>query len=295
MPNLTTPVPARLTGDMSRDIGAIKKWGTALIDELSYILDNLDSGNVIEASSVKAENIDTTSAKISNAQIGNLTADKLRAGTVDTDLVVVKSESGNLSISGNSIRIDDGEFNRFTAEYDKEMDIFRFVLCNSQGEPTVSINSLGNAVFTGKIDSSEIYSSTIVGTDSLSYEAEEGGVFAMMDSQGIKIMRDTEEGRSQKIGMSVGDDGTAYMVFGSGDGTDEHTINGVRYSRGSFLIKKEDGSATLNIVGGNGIIAFMDDGGLWLSGDKVLINGRDILAEIDQLKGGNRNNETAEL
>lgn len=287
MPNLTTPVPARLTGDMSRDIGAIKKWGTALIDELSYILDNLDSGNVIEASSVKAENIDTTSARISNAQIGNLTADKLRAGTVDTDLVVVRSESGNLSISGNSIRIDDGLFNRFVAEYDKENDIFRFELCNSEGMPTVSINSLGNAVFTGKIDSSEIYSSTIVGTDSLSYEAEEGGVFAMMDSQGIKIMRDTEEGRSQKIGMSVGDDGTAYMVLGSGDGTDEHTINGVRYSRGSFLIKREDGSATLNIVGGNGIIAFKDDGELWLSGDKVLVNGRDILAEIDQLKGGN--------
>ena len=59
MPNLTTPIPSRLTGDVQTDVQALKKWGTALIDELTYIFNNLDAGNVSEAASVKAENIDT--------------------------------------------------------------------------------------------------------------------------------------------------------------------------------------------------------------------------------------------
>ncbi len=285
MPNLTTPIPSRLTGDTARDINSIKKWGTALIDELTYIFNNLDAGNVIEAASVKAENIDTTNAKITNAQIGNLTADKLRAGTVDTDLVVVRNEDGNLTINGSSIKISDNNTARFIAEYDKDSDLFRFILCNRDGLPTVSINSMGNAVFSGKIDSSEIYSSTIVGTDSLSYEVVDGGVFAMMDSQGIKIMQDKDGERHQKLGMSVGDDGTAYMVMGEGDGTDEHTINGVRYSHGSFLMKRETGVATIGIVGGSGIVGFSESGDLLLGGSRVLINGRDVLAELDSLKG----------
>ena len=46
MPNLTTPIPPKLTGAAGDDIKAIKKWGTALIDELSYIFNNLDAGNV---------------------------------------------------------------------------------------------------------------------------------------------------------------------------------------------------------------------------------------------------------
>ena len=74
------------------------------------------------------------------------------------------------------------------------------------------------------------------------------------------------------------------MVMGAGNGSEETVINGVRYSNGSFLIKREKGSAALNMVGSKAIAAFMDNGELWLSGEKVLINGRDILAELDALK-----------
>ena len=109
MPNLTTPIPPKLTGAAGDDIKAIKKWGTALIDELSYIFNNLDAGNVSEAASVKAENIDTSNAKIQNAQIGNLTADKLRTGQLNTNLVTVESDFGNLSMSGSSIIISDNK------------------------------------------------------------------------------------------------------------------------------------------------------------------------------------------
>ena len=284
MPNLTTPIPNKITGDASEDLKAIQKWGTALIDELAYIFNNLDAGNVSEAASVKAENIDTNTAKIQNAQIGILTADKLKAGTVDTNLVTVSSESGNLNISGNSIVISDNNVDRFKAEYNPLTGIFSFILCNSEGQPTVYINSLGNAVFSGKIDSSEIYSSTIVGTDSVSYDKKTGGVFAEIDTTGIKVMQDKNNSRQQKIGMSVGDDGTAYMVLGAGDGSGQEIINGVVYSNGSFLIQKNSSFASLGIAGGQAVVSFMNNGELWLRGGRVLINGRDVLSEIDSLK-----------
>lgn len=284
MPNLTTPIPPKLTGAAGDDIKAIKKWGTALIDELSYIFNNLDAGNVSEAASVKAENIDTSNAKIQNAQIGNLTADKLRTGQLNTNLVRVESDFGNLSMSGSSIVISDNKEERFKVEYDPDTGLFSFVINNSEGNPTVYINSFGNAVFSGRVDSSEIFSSTIVGTDSVSYEQKEGGVFAEMDTKGIKILQDKNQSRLQKLGMSVGDDGTAYIVLGSGDGSGEVIINGVKYSNGSFVIQKNSSYSSFGTVGGNTVISFMDDGELWLRGDRVLINGRDILSEIDEIK-----------
>jgi len=290
MPNLTTPIPKKSTGNTQADIDALRKWGTALIDELTYILNNLDAGNVSEAASVKAENIDTNTAKIKNAQIDVLTADKLRAGKVDTDLVTVRSESGNLNVSGNKIVMSDSKTDRFIAEYNPETDIFSFTIYNSQGQPTVYINSLGNAVLSGRIDSSEIYSSTIIGTDSVSYENKTGGVFAEIDTTDIKIMQDKKKARLQKVGMSVGDDGTAYLVLGSGDGTGQEIINGVVYSNGSFLIQKNSAFTSLSIAGGQAVVSLMDNGDLWLRGKKVLINGRDVLAEIDALKSSISNN-----
>lgn len=283
MPNLTTPIPSKLTGNANDDINAIKKWGTALIDELTYIFNNLDIGNVKEAASIKAENIDTKNAKIQNAQIGALTADKLKAGTVDTNLVTVESESGNLSISGNEIVISDSQTERFSAKYDPDTDLFQFALYNSLGEPTVYINSLGNAIFSGKIDASEIYSSTIIGTDSVSYQDNSGGIFAEIDTTGIKIMQDNNFERLQKFGASVGDDGTAYVVLGAGNGSGKVVVNGVVYSNKSLLVQKQDGFASLGIVGTKSLISLMEDGELWLRGDGVLINGRNVLKEIDNL------------
>ena len=130
MPNLTTPIPPKLTGDTGRDIRAVKEWGTALVDELSYLFQNLDAGNVSEAAAVKAENIDTNNAKISNAQIGALTADKLTAGTVDTAKVSVRDNSGKMEISGSKLIIRDrGERTRFLAAYDKDTQKFQFMRC----------------------------------------------------------------------------------------------------------------------------------------------------------------------
>ena len=74
------------------------------------------------------------------------------------------------------------------------------------------------------------------------------------------------------------------MAFGAGDGTGKVTINGVTYSNGSFLIQKNESYTSMGVVGDNGIISFMDGGELWLRGTDVLVNGRNVLDEIDSLK-----------
>ncbi len=285
MPNFTTPIPPKLSGETKADITALKRWGTALIDELTYIFNHLDSGNVIEAASVKAENIATENAKISNAQIGALTADKLVCGTVDTGNVKVADNNGTLSISGSEISISDRYQERFCASYNKSTGKFTFELYNDSGEPTVSINSDGNAVFKGLMESSEIFSSTIIGTDMDSYNGKGGGVFANIDKTGIKVMQDKNGTRYQKLGMAVANDGTAYMIFGSGNGSGKKIINGVEYTNGSFKIEKNESYANMGLVGYKPFITFWEDNGqLWLTGDKVMVNGYDILSEINTIK-----------
>ncbi len=289
MSNLTTPIPPALTGNCEDDLKRIKEWGTALVDELSYLFNNLDAGNVSEAAKVKAENIDTSNAKIGNAQIGALTADKLTAGTVDTEKVTVSDGSGKLEVTGSQIVIRDRNHDRFIAAYDKDRRKFQFLLCNAAGMPTVSISSSGDAVFSGKVESSAIYSSTIIGTDSDSYENVEGGVFAQLDPTGIKMMQDDDGERKQKLGMSVGNDGTAYMVLGAGNGEGRHSINGVVYTNGAFKIEKNDSYANMGLVGYAPFITFWENSDeLWLSGDRVLVNGIDVVEKINSLEAAIR-------
>lgn len=286
MPNFTTPIPPKLTGQTEKDLKSIKEWGTALVDELTYLFNNLDAGNVLEAAMVKAENLSTANAKISNAQIGALTADKLTAGTVDTKKVTVADGDGKLELSGSSLVVRDGSNQtRFIASYNKTTGKFQFQLCDSQGNPTVSIDSGGEAVFTGTVESSAIYSSTIIGTDSESYADTCGGVFAQLDPTGIKMMRDSQGVRQQKLGMSVGNDGTAYMVLGAGNGEGSHNINGVVYTNGTFKIEKNESYANMGLVGYSPFITFWEDSGeLWLSGDKVIINGMDVATRIKKIE-----------
>lgn len=285
MPNVTTPIPSALTKNNAEDIKRLKEWGTALIDELTYLFANLDAGNVREAASVKAENINTANARITNAQIGTLSADKLTAGTVDTNRVKVESEDGTLLVSGSAVTLSDHNQVRCLAGLDSETGEFRFLLCNKLGVPTVSVNSSGDAVFSGQVEGSSIYASTIIGTDSQSYADATGGVFAQTDKAGIKIMQDKNGIRQQKLGMSVANDGTAYMVLGAGNGEGSHTINGVVYTNGSFKIEKNDAGATLGLVGYAPQISLWENGGeLWLSGSRVLINGVDLESKYNALQ-----------
>ena len=285
MPNLTAPIPPKLTGETERDLKRLREWGTALVDELSYLFSNLDAGNVSEAASVKAEHIDTANARISNAQIGALNADKLAAGTIDTGRVTVSSDDGSLELADAKIVVRDPERERFLAAYDRASGKFQFVLYNEKGVPSVYINSAGDAVFTGKAESAAIFASTIVGTDSASYAAGIGGVFVLLDPTGMKIMQDQNGKRRQKLGMSVGDDGTSCLVLGAGNGEGAHSVNGVVYTNGTFKIEKNDQYANMGLVGYAPFVTFWEESGeLWLSGSRVLVNGVDLAAKIQELE-----------
>ncbi len=285
MANLTTPIPPKLNPDAEQDLKKLREWGVALIDELTYLFDNLDASNVSEAASVKAENIDTEKAKIENAQIGFLSADKLKAGTVDTDLVTITDKDGTLEMTNSQISIGDGETQRFLAAYNKNKDKFDFLLYNKYGEPTLYLNSDGNAIFTGTLEGSTLYGSTIIGTDSLSYKNKDGGVFACLDPMGVKILHDQDNSRLQKCGITVGEDGTAYLVLGAGNGRGKVDINGITYTNGSFKVEKNDEYAVMGLNGLTPHIFFWEDSQeLWLSGDRVLINGIDLSEKIDRLE-----------
>ena len=179
----------------------------------------------------------------------------------------------------------DPERERFLAAYDRASGKFQFVLYNEKGVPSVYINSAGDAVFTGKAESAAIFASTIVGTDSASYAAGSGGVFVLLDPTGMKIMQDQNGKRRQKLGMSVGDDGTSCLVLGAGNGEGSHSVNGVVYTNGTFKIEKNDQYANMGLVGYAPFVTFWEESGeLWLSGSRVLVNGVDLAAKIQELE-----------
>ena len=81
MPNLVTGFPRR-TGDTTQDVKEFYDWAVSLVDELKQLLNNLDAGNVLEAASVKADNI---------ADLDNFIAEHITAGTIVTNTLIADS------------------------------------------------------------------------------------------------------------------------------------------------------------------------------------------------------------
>lgn len=86
MPNFTTGFP-RMTGDTEGDVRKLGDWAIALVDELKWLFNNLDSGNVIEAAKVKdkvvkaetviAETVITDTLYAEYGEIADLTVNKI--------------------------------------------------------------------------------------------------------------------------------------------------------------------------------------------------------------------------
>lgn len=93
-------IPTSDSGNLKKDFDELRTRFTMVLKELEYLLCNLDEENVTRAASVYAENIDTTHAKIADAQIESMTADKLTAGTINADEVAIKNLSANSIVSG---------------------------------------------------------------------------------------------------------------------------------------------------------------------------------------------------
>lgn len=288
IPNLTTPSPPPAAAEITETVKGLREWGTALIDELTYLLANLDSGNVKCAASVKAENIDTSTARISNAQIGVLNASKLIAGTIDTNLVTVSSTDGSLQMSGTALEITDKNGKPlFYAGYDAEQNRFDFHLYGKGGKG-IYLNNDGNAVFSGMLSSSDIYASKIIGTSRSEFLAPTTKhSFVQIDRAGIK-MAQTRPGQEhqQKFGATIASDGSMVVALGEGEGEPSFSENGVVYRPGSFVLKKStDDTAEIGLCAQDSQIKF-ENGKINLLSKNVTVNGEEIATknEIETLR-----------
>ena len=168
MPNLTTPFLNLKGQDINEDMKKINEWSVSLIDELKTILCNLDSGNVTEAGSVKAQNIDVAQARIKGAQIQSLTADKLTAGTIDTGEITISNEEekngtkGRIEIANQQIVFTEDSVDRiiigrtYTLNEDGEkVWHYTFTVQNSDGTQGIYMDENGDVRITGTFTSSD--------------------------------------------------------------------------------------------------------------------------------------------
>lgn len=159
MPNLTTPF-LKLSGDTERDLKQIEQWSVSLVDELKSLLCNLDGGNVIEASSVKAQNIDCTTAKIKDAQVQSMTADKLTAGVIDVSEGISISgshddkesggSSGSMDITNESIEMREDGVLRIAIGRDEDGN-YIFTVQSADKTTGIYMNDKGEVYLTGAI------------------------------------------------------------------------------------------------------------------------------------------------
>lgn len=100
-----------LTGDTQRDVTALYDCVLRMKRELEFLLTHLDSQNVLSAQSVRADNIDTKHAKIKNAQIQSLSADKINTGTLTvSDNMSITNDSSSVTITPDGIEATDALF-----------------------------------------------------------------------------------------------------------------------------------------------------------------------------------------
>ena len=288
MPTFTTGVPKKLSGDSIKDMGVFREWAVELIDELNYIFGNLDTSNVTEAGSVKAENIDTTTARIKSAQIEMLRADKINAGTLNLDNKITISGSNGeteLLIDSSSIEIKvNGKERLFVGRDDNNDFIFR--MKSEDGLRGLVMDDYGNAYFTGTVESSEVYSSKIVGTSAEKYVSPEvnmdegvnSNVFVELTDKGFAVQHDKyakgEWQRLKKAGITIDEsNGTAVFALGAGTGK-KVIINNVEYGVDSFVIEKSDGVTVLGLYGENNPqIHLYENGEIHITGGDVYITG----------------------
>lgn len=155
-----------------------------LLDQIEFAICNLDADNVSEARSVRADRIDTNTAKIVDAQIQNITADKLTAGTIDAEeinvinidadnivtgtldsnVVTIRGKNANsyMQIAGNQLVVYEDGTLRLMQGIDED-GVFSFTLFNAEGKPQLYYDSNGNAIFEGNLMSGKVISSVIEG------------------------------------------------------------------------------------------------------------------------------------
>ncbi len=292
MPNLTTPFLHLGGTDINKDMDDVQNWSISLIDELKYILCNLDAGNCQEASKVKAQNIDCSKARIHNAQIQSLTADKLTAGTIDAEEIdVINMKAGNIATGTLDIsdNVSIGGKNAIgRVKLDSDALVF-FEKIDGREYPRIAIGRGENGKYVFTVQN-------LVAAKGLEVDENENkaqGIY--MDSDGniyitghftggsissetdININKDASIGQALYLKDINGENGAKFSIGGitSRDSCEIHALQ----DRHLYL-----SSNNQVIISADNDIEITTDGNINLKGKSIKINGRNILNEIDDIK-----------
>jgi len=163
----TQAYPLPLSGDKERDVANMHDTFIAFVDEINHALENINGRTIkgdLSQATVEANRITTNQALIENAQIANLIADKIRAGTLDLSQGILISDgstqNGVMLINQDSIRIMvNGVIRMFAGR--KPNGRFEFYIQSEDGMQGIRMTEEGHAIFTGRIEASEIVGGTI--------------------------------------------------------------------------------------------------------------------------------------
>lgn len=151
------PDDERQIKELFLKVNNMQDWCVSLVEQVRFVLNNLDASNVSEAASVKAENIDTRFAKIKSAQIQSLKADKIKTGTLHvTENMTIENDDWSIKFLSDSIVFSDPDgTQRLAMGRVENSETFVFVLYDKKGKPTLTMNSAGEAVFSGTIQTNK--------------------------------------------------------------------------------------------------------------------------------------------
>lgn len=229
-----------------------------LVDKAEFAICSLDAGNVSEAGSVRADRIDTRAAKIVDAQIKNITADKLTAGTIDAEeidvvnldadnivtgtldssVVTIRGAGGNnyMQIAGNLLEAFEAGVRRLKMGVDG--GVFTFTLYNESGQPQLYLDSNGNAVFEGNVMGGKVISSVIEGFNDSGQKhglwSNQGVMFADLELwyNGTRYFSVTNQIGSVQLSAN----GSAFLETRGANGT---TIKGTWKSAGEPIATQD--------------------------------------------------------
>lgn len=219
------PDDERQIKELFLKVNNMQDWCVSLVEQVRFVLNNLDASNVSEAASVKAENIDTRFAKIKSAQIQSLKADKIKTGTLHvTEEMTIQNNDGSIKFLSDSIVFSDPDgTQRLAMGRVDGSETFVFVLYDKEGNPTLTMDSNGAGIFAGMIRT---------GKDCYVSGELRVGLDAKADNSknGISFYGDALAGGSKLYGKLI-----PHM-----DGDDEHV--GINVTEGGLY---EDGKKVL--------------------------------------------------
>ena len=107
-------------------------------------------------------------------------------------------------------------------------------------------------------------------------EGDYNGIFVDIGHKGMKIFQEKGNGETgQKLGTTVDSEGTVFLILGEGNGDNQYTFNGVKYSDDVLMISKGRNTTDIVLLGMNsGIQMFQDN--LALNAGRVTVNSYEV-------------------